>query len=56
MKEDDVIRGYTQHFERNFSFTPTRDQFCFIDNSSNDNPHADAHEKEMFEKAIKQIK
>ena len=56
MKEDQVIKEYTQHFERNFSFTPARNQFCFIDNNSYDNPHANPHEKEMFQKAITQIK
>jgi hypothetical protein len=56
MNEDQVIKEYTQHFERNFSFTPARNHFCFIDNNSYDNPHADSHEKEMFQKAITQIK
>jgi len=56
MKEDQVIREYTQHFERVFGFTPARNQFCFIDNGTLESPFADAHEKEMFQKAITQIK
>lgn len=34
MKEEQVIKEYTQHFERTFTFTPNKNQFCFIDNST----------------------
>ncbi len=55
MKEEEVIKCYTQHLERTFAFTPNKNQFCFIDNGTADNPYADEHERKMYLAAINQI-
>lgn len=56
MSEEQVMKEYTLHFQSAFSFTPKKNQFCFIDNYAVDSPYADKHEKQMFQKALAQIK
>ena len=57
MNEERVRKEYTRHFQSApFFFTPKENQFCFIDNDAGDSPYVDDHEKQMFQKALAQIK
>ena len=56
LTEERAIIEYTQHFLKEFQFTPEKEQFCFIDNGVDKDPDADDHEKEMYAKSIAAIK
>ena len=55
MTEEQVIKEYTQQFQKTFAYTPKQNQFCFIDNGVLAYKGSEEHEKKMFLQSIAQI-
>ncbi len=50
--EQKLIENYTSYFKKDFSYSPDKAQFCFIDNGIDKDPDATENEKKMYQQAI----
>ena len=53
--KDGLIAGFSRVFLEEFKYNLKREQFCFIDNSVDENNEASEHEKIMFAQSLEEI-